>query len=175
MKKLIVLMVVAAVGYIGYLLVEHQELSSYGISEEHPIGEFEKIDAILTSELKLAKFPVSTLNNASIPVTARMYQYSDPKNQYIFLVLLSDEQNNLRGIAGWYHMPTHSPVAFFMQAHWRRTGGPRSPQFTGYTMGRMSKSLVQFTKGEVKGTWERSKDEGVPPGPTYEQIYLRME
>lgn len=187
MKKLVLLVFVGVVGYFGYVLFERQHLASYGISDEHPIGEFEKLDAILTGELKLPKSSISTLGNSDIAPTARMYQYSDPDNRYIYLVLLLDRQSNLRGVAGWYHTPTNSPVAFFMEGHWRRTGGERSPQFGKYPAIRvpgfggrplleMDKSVAQFTNGPVQGTWERSKDErSVPPGPTYEHIYLRME
>ncbi|MBI4479999.1 MAG: hypothetical protein HY651_08245 [Acidobacteria bacterium] len=175
MKKLIVLLLVVVAGYIGYVLFERQNLANYGISNEHPIGTFEKLDAMLTGDMKLPKSSTSTLGNTDITPTARMFRYRDPDNPYIYLVLLLDAQDNLRGVAGWYQTPDNSPVGFFMEGHWRRTGGPRSPQFGAYTMGRLTKSLAEFTKGQAKGTWERSKEDTVPPGPTYDHIYLRME
>lgn len=198
MKKLALLVVVAVVGYFGYVLFERQNLARYGISDDHPIGEFEKLDAILTGELKLPKSSISSLGNSGITPTARMYQYRDPDNPYIYVLLLLDRQNNLRGVAGRYQTPDNSPVGFFMEGHWRRTGGSRAPQFTGYQFEGLNKSdaggrsplsqsigdlleglnnsQAQFAKGQVKGTWNRSTGgRFIPPGYTYYHIYLRLE
>ena len=172
MKKLVVLVLLGLVGYFGYVLFERQHLGHYGISNEHPLGEFEKLDAILTKDLKLLKSSISRLGGSDVKPTAQMYQYRDSGNRYIYVALLLDNRSNVQGVAGWYHTPTHSPVMFFINGHWRRSGGSRGPQFTGYRMGAVTKSQAEFTKGQVKGTWEKSKD---PQGPTYEHIYLRVE
>ena len=176
MKKLLITVVVLAIiGFVAYTLSTRQYLGHYGISDEHPLGEFEKLDRVLTEELKLLKAPLPRLDDRDIKPTARMFKYTDPENQYIYLVLFLDNQGSVEGIAGWYHTPTHSTVALFMEAQWHRCGGPRAPQFTGYKLGNVSKNQAEFTQGRVTGSWKKSKDEGsVPPGPTYQHIYLRL-
>lgn len=177
MKKLLITVVVLGiVGFVAYTLSTRQYLGHYGISAEHPLGEFEKLDRVLTEELKLVKAPLPRLDDRDIKPTARMFKYTDSGNRFIYLVLLLDNQSSIQGIAGWYLTPTHSTVASFMEAHWHRCGGPRAPQFTGYKMGAVSISEAEFTQGRVTGSWKRSKNEGsVPPGPTFQQVYLHLE
>ena len=153
---------------------------SYGISDQHPLGEFEKLESVLTKEVNLIKNPISRLPSSDIPPMRQMYKYHDPTNEYEYVVLLLDNQNTLRGIAGWYITPavggTRSRVRAFMRQYWTVCGGPKEPQFTQFKLGRFTRGETNFAKGQVKGQWQTSKDEGGSvPEPTYERIYVRVD
>lgn len=177
MKKLLIaLVIVGGLGYGIYALTTRSELGRFGISSDHPLGKIGELDSILTQDLKLLKDRITTLDGTDIPPTAEMYRYRDPGNRYVYLVLLLDNQSKIEGIAGWYHTPTHSPVAFFLEAQWSRCGGPRSPQFTMYETPALAHYEASFSADPVSGTWEKSKSKtAVPQDVTHQHIYLRLE
>ena len=178
-KVLIAIVLLAGVGYFAFVLNTRQVLAHHGISDEQPLGDFEKLDRILTEEKHLRRSKLSKFRDPDIRPSAKMYKYEDSGNKYQYVILLLDRQDNLLGIAGWYMSPafgaSRSPARFFMEGHWRRCGGARRPGFTQFKLGAITYQQTKFTEGRVIGNWKRSRNESRGQDPTYEHIYLRAE
>jgi hypothetical protein len=178
-KFLIFFVVVIVVGGMGFFVYRALDLGRYGIAGSTPIGTYEKLDAHLQGEIGLRKKPLERLNNKNITPAAQMFRYGDPNNEYEYIVLLLDGQNNLQGMAGWYmtpgDQPTRSRIRLFMRNHWGRCGGAKEPQFSEIKQRAMIFRLAQFTDGPVTGEWQTSRNDSSGRNPTFERIYLAVK
>jgi hypothetical protein len=173
MKALVKLAVLAAVVFLGLTIYKKIGQGQYGMSSEHLLGTFERLDALLVDDHSMAKAPASYVDGSRIDTTSHMTEYKHWRNNYERVVLIQNDAGDVVGVVGsWFRTEpvSHSNIYFFIRAYWKAAGGAANPQFTGAPMMGVTISRAEFQDGRLRGTWTRSTAEG-----SVETLYVRIE
>ncbi len=160
MKRFALVLLAGFAGYLGYTRMSS---ARYGISEDAPLGTFEKLDAHLT-ELGLVKADFRGVPDRNVPASQLMYRYTNRENEYEYVTLLLDRDETLQGTLATYWLGdfgSRSPVMLFGQAHWRQLGGERDPEFEEIDRTRNTTTTEATLPPEgAQGWWRVWADEG---------------
>ncbi len=111
----ITILVLAGLGYLGFLFFKSKPLRQWGINSSNPVGALAKLEKFLLEEKQMKKVSV---NHAPFirQRTARMYHYSKPqapRGQFVTgagsIILLADDNDQLKGITVEYPSPGNRP------------------------------------------------------------------
>ncbi len=167
MKTLLVLLLLGAGGYFSYQYFTKAD-NPYDISEENPLGTFEKLDQHL-KEIGLERDELKAPNSDEIYSS---YVYKDKERTRLSLMrqevmIYMDNAGKMMGVGAIYttgEAGGSKIVTGFINAMWRRYSDEAlrfSPETEGEGMFARTFQTARFTKGEVEGKWMKDAGYGV--------------
>ncbi|MBI4616543.1 MAG: hypothetical protein HY720_23235 [Planctomycetes bacterium] len=143
--------------------------SAFGISDEHPLGEFEKLDRAL-AKYDLSKEEVPTEVPGAEGVI-RTFKYTEKGAQAgaakQFVMVLTDSDLEVGGIGGQWLNPKlvagqFSKAGQFLTAYWEEMGGAAEPEFAPYPQGRSGANgyakKARHVTEKTEGAWIHEYD-----------------
>lgn len=159
MKKAFAVLVIVGVGYLAYMRLGN----AFAISATAPVGTYAELDAHL-SGLGLIKSAFTGTPDREVRASPLMYRYTNRENEYEYVTLLLDREEQVDGVLATYWLGdfgSRSPVMLFGQAHWRRLGGEREPEFEEIDRTRNTTTTeATLPAGDAGGWWRVWAEEG---------------
>lgn len=122
-------LVALALVFGGWKFMEHRELARYGISAATPFGTFEKLDAVLTQDMKFTRVeaPPDVAGFEDMPEVATSYKYLDtaPGGAFPDKIWLQVGADGRLVALTAMSRPSYSAVSLFMRNHWTRVANER--------------------------------------------------